>query len=67
MGFGGCLNRHIWIYSKGRMCFDRFENSGSGHDLAKSGHDLAGPKNNSYFDFKHIKICAHLNISYKFL
>ena len=43
MGFGGCLNRHIWIYSKGRMCFDRFENSGSGHDLAKSGHDLAGP------------------------
>ena len=28
---------------KGRVCFDRFENSGSSHDLAQSGHDLAGP------------------------
>lgn len=24
-------------------------------------------KNDRYYDFKHLKICAHLNISYKFL
>jgi hypothetical protein len=24
-------------------------------------------KNNRYFDLKHLKICAHLNISYNFL
>jgi hypothetical protein len=28
---------------------------------------LRAGKNNRYFDFKHLKICAHLNISYIFL
>jgi hypothetical protein len=27
---------------------------------------LRAEKNNRYFDFKHLKICAHLNISYNF-
>jgi len=28
---------------------------------------LRAEKFDRYFDFKHLKICAHLNISYKFL
>ena len=28
---------------------------------------LRAEKNDRYFDFKHLKICAHLDISYNFL
>jgi hypothetical protein len=67
---GGSTRHQLWI--KGGSSAKRPIISGQAcaetlTSIPACRKSLRAEKNNRYFDFKLLKICAHLNISYNFL